>query len=159
MMTLQANHGLYAQTGWLKLAGQSRVDFVEYIKDDHTTFFQMFATHPTGTYVKYEVRRLTGSSPAFQFIAGGVVEVNSAGVTWLPNELQFLGEVHNHNDQMPGGSNNREEFSATQFSHDLRTWTDVDCLGIIAPPGDSTIYGVQKVTNGDYRIWDKACTT
>jgi hypothetical protein len=158
LMTIQSVPGKYAQTGWVRWSGRTRITFVEYITDSLTTFYREYTTQPSGNYTKYEVRALIGS-PAFQFLAAGSVLANSTGVTWHPNYAQFEGETHNYNDQMPGGTSVHEEFSNVQYSHDLRTWTYVGSPATIFPGTFSTIYGATKVTDGDYRIWDKGCSS
>lgn len=119
--------------------------------------YREFTTQPYGQYTKYEVRALNGP-PGFQFIAAGVVLTPPVtGATWHPTEAQFLGEVDNHDDQMPGGARSRVQLNDVQFSHDLRSWTDVKSAAIVSPSSQGVIYGSQYVSSGTYRIWDRDC--
>lgn len=89
-------------------------------------------------------------------LSNGYVRDTISGITWVPNNAQFLGEVQNTDDQMPGSYSYREEFSTVQYSNDLRTWTNVTSPAFVSP-GYSNWYGSVKVAVGVYDIWDRDC--
>ncbi len=139
----------YAQVGWRKNPNLGGRDvFIQYIDDSGNTHTPAFLAKTLGTYTKYEVRAVVGGKA---FLAGGIQLLSVANATWAPTQMQFFGETHIENDQMPGVMTNREEFSNAQYSFDLRTWTNISNA---AAPTMTDWYGVQKVSNGVYRIWD-----
>jgi hypothetical protein len=142
------NGSRYAQVGFLHHYGGSRVMFIQYIDDSGSMHTPTFAARTLGTYTKYEVRAITGGK---SFLAAGSTLKTYTDATWAATTMQFYGETHNRNDQMPGTATSREEFSATQFSHDLRTWTYVTDA---SNSYNENWYGHQDVGAGVYRIWD-----
>lgn len=151
MLDLQSS-GHYAQIGWWHVYGFARSTFDQYIDDSGVmqTDGDWFIYSP-GSQIKYEVRATnTGTA----FLSNNHQWLLAGNTTFTPNVADYYGEVHNHDDQMPGSVSSPETFGSTQYSRDLRTWTSVTSNGYVT---DSTIYDSTKLSAGNYKIYDRDC--
>ena len=156
IMLLKRNPTQWGQLGWFK----SKIDNgtiqrqvgVEYYISASDNRWYFWPGKTVGSTTPYKILY---DAPVWKFYASGVGLTFQSAIP-APTEYQLFGETHDLADQMPGGTGAHEKFTFgfyyTGAGHTSHVMTS-------AITTDTTYYGVKKVADGKYDIWDKACST
>lgn len=118
-------------------------------------FWESDYSAATNTYPLYNTL-YDPTSKTFQFERDFTLYPDEPSESWIPNNVELLGETHNYDDQMPGGTGAHAEFYGAQYRLDGGSPHN---MGTPATTTNSSIYGAVSAVSDDYRIWDKGCTS
>ena len=88
----------------------------------------------------------------FQFERNNFLYPNAPYESWIPNNVEMLGETHNYADQMPGTVGSLAEFYGAQYRLNGRSATNMNTA---ADTSNNAVYVSLKIAGDDYRIGDR----
>jgi hypothetical protein len=150
----------YVQIGWAKdalLGSVSRYAFAEWnceYQGIQNYCLQRWApgglVGSPGTFASY---RIVNDGSAWKVYRNSYLEVSWPLGYWTANDVQVATEVHNNNDQVPGGAviANKLSFKSVQSN-------GVNLDGSLMRD-DANIQGYYRVSTHEFQVWDKACTS
>lgn len=150
----------WAQFGWFKMVVNGsiiRKSGLQYWVTGPNSYFQWFATEPTGVGIWYQVQYET-SSMVYDFYYGpSKIHIWSASQygSFVPGQYQIFGETHDWADQMPGGTGKHVTLNNSNY------WTGANHTAhlVTTPINTEQYYGVSNPSTSNYQIWDKSCSS
>jgi hypothetical protein len=155
MLDFRSSVQHYAQVGWLEYAYSNRVTFVEWTYDNRGGWSRVeFRPQPIDAATYYTTLYGNWAPGVFSYqINGGTIWHGSAD--FVPNEGQEYGETHSGADQMPGGTQNPEDFNHTNIWVPGSGWIAGDFYTFNS---NSNWYNIAKYSPTHLQIGDKVCT-
>lgn len=142
----------WAQTGWLESTGGVRYTFVQWTDSGGTAHEKWFSAQPVGSF-SYYTTLWNNPSGKFSFqVNSRTIDTESAAFT--PNEAEIFGEIPSLWNQMPGATQNHENFDDSHIY--LSGWQNFS--GTNYDTGGSN-FGNSHVSSTQTDIWDNACQT
>jgi len=157
-----SNGGLWAQTGWgrERTGGSAAIKKYRYAEMNGGAYKVNYDTAnapadgSTHEY-KCELDKATGK---WSFSYDGTAWENFADNSWknkTGNVAQWVGEIYNKEDDMPGTSGDKCKFSECQYREDGKSFADAGILAGDMVSDSATEWGAEHVSGTEFNIWDK----
>jgi hypothetical protein len=156
MITNAVNPAQYVQIGWMKTSSGSRYVFDEATDNSSPPKF-VRTTNPAfglGGFTPYEVLWQPSTQRLETYAGGALVGRHIRYFTM--REGQEFGEIHSKASQMPGGSNQHEQFTGAYVQN--LNGSQYDFSGTVSSSDDSLFRNANGSSTRE-DIWDSACTS
>lgn len=145
-------HDKWVKTGYFDSGGYSQAG-VEW-KDGTVShyYFNSIDYSPHTLSLSY----LVANHSTFASISAIGTYSTPAMYSFVPNELQILGETLSHADQMPGTSSNKLLVTGAQYEYDSTPWLAFSGSAVNSDPY-TTGYGLDGLSTTSIDYWDRKC--